>query len=73
MEFHSVGTGLLMMLGIASQRYLSISDKGRLQGVVSVGHFIAFTRSGFCGLFPLKWPVFLLNNLLVEDGVTLAT
>ncbi|XP_067046069.1 fibroblast growth factor 1-like isoform X1 [Acropora muricata] len=34
LEFHSVGTGLLMMLGIASQRYLSISDKGRLQGVV---------------------------------------
>ncbi|XP_068707055.1 fibroblast growth factor 1-like isoform X2 [Montipora foliosa] len=32
LEFHSVGTGLLMILGISSQRYLSISDTGLLRG-----------------------------------------
>lgn len=35
LEFHSVGTGLLMILGVTSQRYLSISDAGLLRGSVS--------------------------------------
>lgn len=35
LEFHSIGTGLLMILGLTSQRYLSFSEKGVLQGIVS--------------------------------------
>lgn len=33
LEFHSIGTGLLMILGLTSQRYLSFSEKGVLQGI----------------------------------------
>lgn len=36
LEFHSVGTSLLMILGITSQRYLSINDNGFLHGSVSI-------------------------------------
>ena len=35
LEFHSIGTGLLMILGLTSQRYLSFSEKGVLHGIVS--------------------------------------
>ena len=35
LEFHSIGTGLLMILGLTSQRYLSLSEKGVLRGIVS--------------------------------------
>ncbi|XP_022786287.1 fibroblast growth factor 1-like isoform X2 [Stylophora pistillata] len=33
LEFHSIGTGLLMILGLTSQRYLSFSEKGVLRGI----------------------------------------
>ena len=36
LEFHSVGTSLLMILGLTSQRYLSIRDDGLLHGSVSI-------------------------------------
>ncbi|XP_078382164.1 fibroblast growth factor 1-like [Oculina patagonica] len=32
LEFHSVGTSLMMILGITSKRYLSINDNGFLHG-----------------------------------------
>ena len=39
LEFHSVGTSLLMILGLTSQRYLSIMDDGILYGSVSIFAF----------------------------------
>ena len=57
LEFHSIGTGLLMILGLTSQRYLSFSEKGVLRGIVSrnAQFYVIVKRWRFNGC-SLYWP-----------------